>query len=166
MTDYQNLFIEPLNNTHNRSGFQCGVPSLDNYLKKQAKQDLKRRISRVFIAVTTESPATVVGYYTLSILSIELNRLPEEVARKLPRYPIPAALIGRLAVSQRAQGSGVGKMLLMDAIKRTLSVSNEIAIYAMVVDAIDEQAERFYQQFGFLSLRVQNRRLFLPLKSF
>lgn len=166
MTDYQYLVIEPLNSTHNRPDFKCGVATLDNYLKKQAKQDVKRRISRAFVAITPDSPATVVGYYTLSTLSIALNDLPEEVARKLPRHPISAALIGQLAVSEQAQGYGVGKMLLMDAIKRTLGVSDEIAIYALVVDAIDEQAERFYQQLGFSSLSPENRRLFLPLKSF
>jgi predicted GNAT family N-acyltransferase len=166
VTNFQNLIIEPLNNTHNRSGFQCGIPSLDNYLRKQAKQDVKRRISRVFVVITPDSPAMVVGYYTLSSLSIELNHLPENVARKLPRHPIPAALVGRLAISQSAQGAGVGKMILMDAIKRTLGVSNEIAIYAMVVDAIDAQVERFYQQFGFSSLYTPSGRLFLPLKSF
>ena len=165
MTKYQNLIIEPLNSIHSRPGFHCGNAPLDDYLKKQARQDSKRRISRIFIATTPDSPATIVGYYTLSALSIELNSLPTNVARKLPRHPIPTALIGRLAVSQHAQGAGVGKMLLMDAIKRTLGVSNEIAIYAMIVDAIDEQAEGFYKQFGFSSLCVENRRLFLPLKS-
>jgi GNAT superfamily N-acetyltransferase len=163
MTDYHDLVIEPLNSIHSRPDFQCGVTSLNSYLKKQAKQDVKRRISRVFVAITPKLPATVVGYYTLSTLPIELNLLPEDAARKLPRHPIPAALIGRLAVSEQAQGYGVGKMLLVDAIKRTIGVSDEIAIYAMVVDAIDEQAERFYQRFGFSSLSSKNRRLFLPL---
>ncbi|MDH5553116.1 MAG: GNAT family N-acetyltransferase [Nitrosomonas sp.] len=166
MTDFKNLVIEPLNSTHSRPDFQCGVASLDNYLKKQAKQDVKRHISRVFVATTPESPPTIVGYYTLSTLSIELGHLPEKIACKLPRHPIPAALIGRLAVSKQAQGAGVGKMLLIDAIKRTLDVSDEIAIYAIVVDAIDEQAKHFYQQFGFSPLSSESRRLFLPLKSF
>ncbi len=164
MTDYQSLVIGPLSSTHDRSSFQCGVDALDDYLKKRAKQDVKRRISRVFVAVEPGgSPATIEGYYTLSTLSIELNQLPEELAHKLPKHPIPAALIGRLAVNQQAQGAGIGKMLLVDAIKRTLAVSDEIAIYAMVVDAIDEQAERFYRLFGFTHLCVGSRRLFLPL---
>ncbi|NOX08313.1 MAG: GNAT family N-acetyltransferase [Gammaproteobacteria bacterium] len=141
--------IEPLKTTHDRQGFTCGSEPLDTYLKKQSKQDVKRRISRVFIATTHDSPSTIVGYYTLSILSIELNELPKNIVRKLPKHPVPAALMGRLAVSEKAQGAGVGKMLLMDAIKRTLGVSNEIAIYAMVVDPISEQAKDFYQQYGF-----------------
>jgi ribosomal protein S18 acetylase RimI-like enzyme len=143
MTDFQNLVIEPLNRTHDRTGFQCGVEALDRYLKKQAKQDVKRRISRVFVATKPDNPEAVIGYYTLSTLSIELNQLPEKLARKLPKHPVPAALIGRLAVSKAAQGQRVGKMLLADAIKRTLAVSDQIAIYTMVVDAINDNAIGF-----------------------
>jgi len=165
MTDYHNLVIESLSSKHNRQNFQCGEASLDDYLKKQAKQDLKRRISRTFIATTLNFPSTIVGYYTLSTLSIELDHLPADIARKLPKHPIPAALIGRLAVRIDARGFGIGKMLLTDAIKRTLGVSDDIAIYALVVDAIDDLAEQFYQQFGFSLLSSKSRRLFLPLKS-
>lgn len=165
MTDYSNLVIEPLNNSHDRPGFHCGETSLDDYISKQARQDVKRRVSRVFVATEAEHPSTIVGYYTLSTLSIELNQLPAALARKLPRHPIPAALLGRLAVSQAAEGRGVGRMLLVDALKRTLAVSDEIAIYAMVVDAIDEDAQRFYAHFGFALLSTERRRLFLPLKS-
>jgi len=165
MTDFQNLVIGPLNSTHDRTGFQCGVEALDSYLKKQAKQDIKRHISRVFVATMPNNPKVVIGYYTLSTLSIELNQIPEKLARKLPKHPVPAALIGRLAVNNAAQGQGVGKMLLADAIKRTLAVSDQIAIYAMVVDAINDNAKRFYEQFGFKRLSDDRPRLFLPLKS-
>jgi ribosomal protein S18 acetylase RimI-like enzyme len=165
MTDFQNLVIAPLNPTHDRTGFRCGVEALDNYLKKQAKQDIKRHISRVFVTTKPDNPKVVIGYYTLSTLSIELNQIPEKLARKLPKHPVPAALIGRLAVNNAAQGQGVGKMLLADAIKRTLAVSDQIAIYAMVVDAINDNAKRFYEQFGFKRLSDDRPRLFLPLKS-
>jgi len=165
MTDYQNLVIEPLNLTHDRTSFQCGVEALDSYFKKQAKQDIKRRISRVFVATKPDNPKVVIGYYTLSTLSIELNHLPEKLARKLPKHPVPAALIGRLAISNTAQGQGVGELLLADAIKRTLAVSNQIAIYTMVVDAINDNAKGFYEQFGFTRLSDDSPRLFLPLES-
>ncbi|WP_235263386.1 GNAT family N-acetyltransferase [Nitrincola sp. A-D6] len=158
------MIIRPLDGDHDRSGFHCGVASLDDYIQKQARQDVKRRISRVFVATTMEQPNSIVGYYTLSTLSIELSQLPQALARKLPRHPVPAALLGRLAVNQAAQSHGVGQMLLVDAIKRTLAVSDEIAIYAMVVDAIDERAQHFYEQFGFSLLSSGNQRLFLPLK--
>lgn len=165
MTDFQNLVIAPLDPVHDRTGFECGVEALDRYLKKQAKQDMKRRISRVFIATKPDNPKVVIGYYTLSTLSIELKQLPAALARKLPKHPVPAALIGRLAVSNAAQGKGIGKMLLADAIKRTLGVSDQIAIYAMIVDAINDRAEGFYIQFGFTRLSDDSPRLFLPLKS-
>jgi ribosomal protein S18 acetylase RimI-like enzyme len=165
MTDYRNLVITPLDPKHDRPGFQCGVDALDRYFKNQAKQDIRRRISRIFVATKPDNPKVVIGYYTLSTLSIELNQLPEKLARKLPKHPVPAALIGRLAVSNAAQGKGVGKMLLADAIKRTLAVSDQIAIYAMVVDTINENAIGFYEQFGFTRLSDDSPRLFLPLKS-
>ena len=126
---------------------------------------MKRRISRVFGASRVAQPDGIVGYYTLSTLSIELCQLPQNLARKLPRHPVPAALLGRLAVSQANQGHGVGKMLLVDAIRRTLAVSSEIAIYAMVVDAINQQVQCFYAQFGFLPLSSGQRRMLLPLRS-
>ncbi|MGD8410821.1 MAG: GNAT family N-acetyltransferase [Desulfobacterales bacterium] len=165
MTDSQNLVIAPLNPTHDRTGFECGVDALDRYLKRQAKQDSKRRIARVFVATKPGNPSSVIGYYTLSTLSIELNQLPEKLTRKLPRHQVPAALIGRLAVSKAAQGQGIGKMLLADAIKRTLAVGDQIAIYAMVVDVIDDSVKGFYEQFGFTQLSDDSPRLFLPLKS-
>ncbi len=165
MKDLYNLTIEPLNASHDRPGFQCGIEALDRYLKKQAKQDMKRRVSRVYIAVKPDTPKKTIGYYTLSSLSIEVQQLPEKLLKKLPKHPIPAALIGRLAVKKTSQGNGVGKMLLADAIKRTIAISNEIAIYAMVVDAINDEAKCFYERFGFELLSDENRRLFLPLKS-
>ena len=165
MTDYQNLVIEPFRPTHDRTGFSCGVHSLDRYFQKQATQDVKRRISRVYVATMRKAPNRVIGYYILSALSIGLNELSDEHARKLPKHPIPAALIGRLAVSTEARGDGIGKLLLVDALKRTLAVSEEIAIYAMVVDAINERAKSFYQQFGFNALSAGDRHLILRLKS-
>lgn len=165
MNDFFNLNIEALSPKHDRAGFQCGVDALDLYLKKQARQDIKRHISRVYVAAKSISPKNVVGYYTLSSLSIDFKQLPEDLSKKLPKHQIPAALIGRLAVNLNAQGYGVGRMLLADAIKRTLAVSDEIAIYAMVVDAIDKVAQHFYEQFGFIPIGDDSLRLFLPLKS-
>ncbi|MEN3157197.1 GNAT family N-acetyltransferase [Alkalimonas sp. NCh-2] len=165
MTDFAKLVIEPLLSHHDRAGFDCGTDLLNHYIQKQASQDVKRRISRVFIATTAEHPSRIIGYYTLSSLSIALSQLPQELAKKLPHHPIPAALLGRLAVHKMAQQHGVGKILLVDAIKRTLAISEQIGIYAMVVDALNQQAQCFYQQFGFSLLSTENRRLFLPLQS-
>jgi len=166
MTNIWDLVIAPMNAAHDRAGFHCNVDALDYYIHKQAGQDIRRRISRIFVSVLSDDPKEVMGYYSLSTLSIELSQLPEKLARKLPKHPVPAALIGKLAVSKNAQRYGIGKMLLIDAIKRTLSVSDQIAIYAMVVDAINEKAKGFYEQFGFTRLNDDGPRLFLPLKSF
>jgi len=165
MSSARELVIEPLNRNHNRTVFNCGIESLDRYLKRQAGQDVKRRVSRVFVVRSLEDETKVLGFYTLSALSIDLSVLPEEIAAKLPRHPVPVALIGRLAVDLPAQEIGIGKMLLADAIKRTLAVSDDIAIYAMVVDAINEQAESFYERYGFARLAHGGSRLFLPLRS-
>jgi len=166
MSPETELTIEPSNRNHNRTSFNCGIASLDRYLKHQASQDVKRRISRVFIARAPRETIKVLGYYTLSALSIDLSALPERIAKKLPRHPVPAALIGRLAVDGTAQGKGVGRTLLANAIRRATSVSSDIAIYAIVVDAIDEEAASFYKQYGFSRLAQGGSRLFLPLKAF
>lgn len=166
MTDFHKLVIAPLDiTTHDRAAFHCGIEALDRYMAKQARQDLKRRISRVFVATTPGNPRKVLGYYSLSSLSMQLSQLPENLARKLPKHPVPAALVGRLAVSNAAQGHGIGKMLMVDAIKRTQSVSDQIGIYAIVVDAITDKAIGFYEHFGFTRLSDDSPRLFLPLKS-
>ena len=166
MSSGSELVIEPLNRNHKRTAFNCGIESLDRYLQHQANQDIKRRVSRVFVVRSRQADTRVLGYYTLSTLSIDLSVLPENLAKKLPKHPIPAALIGRLAVDVSAKGKGIGKMLLSNAIKRTLAISDDIAIYAIVVDAINEQAESFYMQYGFAHLASEGKRLFLSLKSF
>ncbi|WDU57805.1 GNAT family N-acetyltransferase [Pseudemcibacter aquimaris] len=101
----------------------------------------------------------------MSALSINVDTLPEAVKRKLPRHPLPAALLGRLAVSESAHGTGIGKLLLADAIKRTMGIQGDMAIYAMVVAAIDDKAAAYYTKFGFTAFEDNPDRLFLPLKS-
>lgn len=165
MSPAPTLVIELLDRSHNRSKFDCGIASLNHYLQRQANQDIKQRLSRIFVARTPENKSRVAGFYTLSAISIDLSALPEKVAKKLPKHPVPAALIGRLAVDLVAQNTGCGRMLLADAVKRTIAVSDDIAIYAMVVDAINQQAEAFYQRYGFTPLAHGSGRLFLPLKS-
>ena len=157
------LVIEPLGAGHDRGRFACGIPALDLYLRRQAGQDIRRRIARVFVCVEADNPKQILGFYTLSALSIETPALPPEIARRFPRYPLPAALIGRLAVAEPAQGRGIGRLLLMDAIQRTLRASREIAVYALVVDAKDERTGAFYRRFDFRSFPDRPLRLFLPL---
>lgn len=162
MTEPDALTIEPLAGRHERAAFSCGLPELDRYLARQAGQDVRRRIARVFVCTAGETDA-VLGFYTLSALSIDLASLPEELSRKLPRHPVPCALTGRLAVDRSAQGRGVGRMLLADAVKRVAAASETVAMHVMVVDAANEDAKRFYEGFGFAPLADGPMRLFLPL---
>ena len=141
--------------------FGCGVSALDDYLEQQASQDVRGNVARVFVAVP-RGTYTIAGYDTLSSLSISLDEMREDLARRLPRYPeLPAALIGRLARDMRYRGQGVGEILLADAIRRVLGAGSQIAIYAVVADAKDEDAVAFYESFGFRPQGSRPRRLFL-----
>ncbi len=156
--------IQPLGPHHDRAAFSSGVGPLDRYLHQQASQDLARHAAAVF--VLTEPPSsTVLGYYTLSATSILLAELPQAMAKRLPKYPqVPATLLGRLAVEQNARGQGYGELLLMDALQRSLSASRTVASVAVVVDAKDEAALRFYERYEFTRLPDSPRRLFLPMR--
>ncbi len=162
MTVSETVIVEPLGRRHDRAAFSCGLPELDRYLKRQAGQDIRRSIARVFVCTDGNSD-TILGFYTLSALSIDLASLPGELSRKLPRHPIPCALIGRLAVDRPAHGRGLGSMLLADAVKRTVAAGETVAMHALVVDAANEHAKRFYEKFGFAPLTEAPMRLFLPL---
>jgi GNAT superfamily N-acetyltransferase len=147
---------------HDRNAFSSGVVELDRYLQQQARQDMRARVAAIYIQRMVNSPA-ILGYYTISNLAIEARDLPPELVRRLPRYPIlPATLIGRLAVDQRHRGKGLGGLLLFDALKRGLHAG--IASMAMVVDAKDANAQRFYEHYGFRQLTSNENRLFLPMK--
>jgi GNAT superfamily N-acetyltransferase len=132
---------------------------LDDWLRTRASQDQRRHVAQVFVALDEQG---IVGFYSLSMFALVLDNLPAELARKLPRYrAIPAALIGRLARHERARGSGLGDLLLADAIKRVLAAAESVAAYAIVVDAKDERGCRFYQSHGFVPFPSQPQRLFL-----
>ena len=150
---------------HDRQGFSCGEPSLDAYLQTQASQDVKRRAAALYVA-TNEQTRSISGYYTLSACSVLLTGMPVNTQKKLARYPdVPGALIGRLAVDTRYKGTGLGAALLRDALHRCLDQSQNLAIAVVVVDALNNSAERFYERYGFLLLdgTSSGRRLFLPL---
>ena len=152
--------IEPLNVSHDRKIFACGVAALDDYLATRASQDIKRRIGNCFVAVTDDNQ--IAGYYTLAATSIPLNDITDADAKKLPRYPvIPAALIGRLAVDQGFMGMRLSGALVIDAAKR--AATSDAAIYAMIVEAKDEAAKAIYEHLGFVGFRSKPLSLYLPL---
>jgi len=160
--DEPKFVFEPLGQKHNRAAFSCGVEPLDTYLQKQASQDAKKHAAAPF--VLTPDGTTIAGYYTLSQYAIELGDVPEEVAKKLPKYPlVSATLLGRLAISIDFRGKGLGETLLMDALHRSLKLSGQVASTGVVVDAKDEAARAFYQKYGFIELPKIDKRLFLPM---
>lgn len=159
------LIISSLGKSHDRKSFDCGERSLNEYLHQYASQDIKRRINKVFVASPPEARQQVIGYYGLSAGSLDANDLPEGLRRRLPRYPVPVVLLGRLAVSRSHQGQGLGSILLADALQRIVQASQVMAVYAVVVDALADRAAEFYQQFGFIPLPSQSLKLFLPMDS-
>jgi len=161
----QFLKIGPLGKQHDRVVFSCGNDALDTYLKKRASQDAKKKIATVFV-MTERQVRAVIGYYTLSATSILLADLPDKTAKKLPRYPhVPATLLGRLAIDSRCQGMGYADILIIDALRRALLTTTEIASYAVVVDAINERARSFYEHYEFCAFPDRKLRLFLPMKT-
>lgn len=158
------VILEPLGKQHDRSKFSCGQTELDDWFRRRASQDERRNIARVFVAVNPE--LGVVGFYSLSSFKLDFDDLPEELARKLPRYDgVPAALIGRLARDSRARGKGIGELLVADAVRRILSAAQSLAVFAIMVDAKNELAATFYEGFGFRRFPLRPDRLFLLASS-
>lgn len=152
--------VEMLGPQHNRSTFRSGSAPLDRYFLEQVNQDVRRRVTTCFVALTDEQ--SVAGYYTLASTSILLTNLPQALGKKLPRYPtVPAVRMGRLAVAQDFKGKGLGGALLADALRRACTA--EIAAFALVVDAKDKIAAAFYRHHGFSAFAASPLTLFLPL---
>jgi len=157
--------IVPLDRKHDRWAFSCGNAALDRYLHEQASQNVKKRVATVFVLTEAHGDA-VIGYYSLASGSVDLGEWPEALKKKLPLYPVvPVTLLGRLALNKRDQGKGLGEYLLMDALWRCSTVAREIASLAIIVDAIDDRARRFYEQYGFCAFPKQVDRLFLHMQT-
>lgn len=163
MSNYWNFV--PLEKKQKRSEFDCGNRELNQYLTRYARQNDKSGINKTFVATKPDTPLVIDGYYTISSSTIDFQSLPEENRKKLPAYPIPAALIGRLAVDVYCQGEGLGTELLVNALLRIVRASSEIGIYAVRVDAVDEKAKQFYLKHEFIPFSDSPLSLFLPLKT-
>ncbi len=157
--------IELLNKKHNRKEFDCGKELLNNYLKKQARQDVKRKLSACFVLADNETNL-IQGFYTLSNYSIPLSSFSEQIRKKLPDSykSIPTTLLGRLAIDKNYQGKGIGKILLIDALKRCYDISTEIGSFGIVVDPIDDEAKNFYEKYDFIEL-PDSKKMFIATKT-
>ncbi len=141
--------------------FSCGNDNLDTYLKQFASQNHKKNIGKSFVAL---HEGRVIGYYTLSMAHIEFSDIPEGHNRGIPKYPVPVVRIGRLAVDTQLQGKKIGSALLIDALIKILEATKTVAAFAVVVDAKNENAKKFYSSFGFIEYK-DDMSLFLPMKT-
>lgn len=154
----------PIEKKHKRDAFNCGYPVLNEYLKKYARQNHQKGIAKTFVAIREDGGFKVDSYYTVSASVIEFKSLPESYQSKLPAYPIPAVLIGKLAVDNPVKGQGLGGELLADALYRIIRASGEIGIFVVRVDAIDDKAKDFYLKHEFIPFQ-DKLSLFLPLET-
>lgn len=152
--------VEALESLHERQDFDCGVAVLNRYLREVARQDARRLVSRCYVACPAES-RVVIGYYTLAAAEVPVTALPQDVSRKLPRYPtVPVVRVGRLAIDRTRHGQGLGSALIANAVAQTLRA--EIAAFAVIVDAKDDAAASFYRHLGFVAIGSE-RTFALPL---
>ncbi|MCX2429615.1 GNAT family N-acetyltransferase [Pedobacter sp. GR22-10] len=144
--------IELLQKLHKKDKFDSETPLLDNYITKQASQDVRRNLSACYVLADDDNK--VVGFYTLSSSSIPREDMPSELILKLPESyrDLPTILLGRLAVDKAAKGKGYGANLLMDALENCLGLSDQLGSLAVVVDPIDEIVSLFYEKYGFIRL--------------
>jgi GNAT superfamily N-acetyltransferase len=154
--------IQLLDERHDREAFDCGEPELNEYLRRYARQNQERGVSRTFVAVR-EGERSVVGFYSLAAGSVAFASVPPALRRRLPRYPVPVAHLARLATCQSVRGQGLREALLFDALQRTLRAAGEIGIAAVDVRAKTERARAYYERYGFESLADDELHLFLPL---
>jgi GNAT superfamily N-acetyltransferase len=157
--------IEALGKEHDRAAFSSGSQPLDAYFRTQARQDIEKRVAATFVLRDMET-RRIAGFYSLSSTAIPLDKFPAEIAKRLPKYPlVPATLLARLAVDSDYRRRGLGEFLLLDALRRSLEHSREVASAALVVDAKDQAARTLCLKHRFLDFPDQSMRLFLPMKT-
>lgn len=151
------------NKRHDIKEFNCGIEGLDKYLKEQAGQETRKKITAVYI-IREKSSDKVIGYYTLNSYSIELTNLPENITKKLPKYKVlPTILIGRLAADSKYQGKRIGEYILLDALNRSYNLSKQVGSFAVIVESKDQKSRRFYEKYGFIKSINQELKLYLPM---
>ena len=148
---------------HQIKDFQCGIDELDRYIKERAGQESRKNITTVYV-MPEKISHRIIGYYTLCSCSIELKDISDNIKKKLPRYEaLPAALIGRFAVDIHFQGKRMGERMLIDALARSYFLSQQIAIFAILVEAKDESIRSFYEKYGFIPFLEHPLKLYLPM---
>lgn len=155
--------VELIGPRHDRQSFDCGQAELNAFLQRHARQNADRNLGVTHVAVPAPGASHILGYYTLLVRTVDRDVFPD--AKKLPPTPIGVVLLGRLAVDRSAQGQGLGKLLLLRAIRQTERAARDIGIHALVLDALNEEARQWYLglRFGFKELLDDPRHLYLPV---
>lgn len=161
----RNWCEEPIGRHHDRKGFDCGSPDLNEYLERYARQNHETGGAKTFVAVLPDEPTRILGFYSISPGAIEFARVPSKLTKKLGRYDVPVFRLGRLAIDLSRQGQGLGGELLFAAGERALAVAAEVGGIALVIDAKDDKAVRWYERFGALSLLDDPLTLVLSLSA-
>ena len=157
--------IQLLDKKHSKKHFSCGIHELDKFLKEQASQHMKKRITTTYV-LTEDNDLVVKGYYSLSSYGVNINDLPKSVTQQFPKYPmVPATMLGRLAISTECQGLGIGEYLLVSALKMSYEISQHQGSVCVCVDAINQRAINFYKKYGFIEFEDINKRLFISMKT-
>lgn len=158
------LQVSELSGRHDKASFDCGNAELNNYLRQIAGQHVRKSLARVYVACEETDPGRIVAYYSLSVCELRSEELPEPFRKKFPNR-IPAVRLGRLAVARANQRQGVGELMLVDAMRNVVQVDAVVGAVALLVDAKDEKAKRFYLKYRFLELSDRPLNLFLPIAS-
>ena len=155
------MIILPLNNSHDRKSFDCGEPSLNEFLQRYARQSAAKRISKTAVAVAHETATEIFGYHTTLVTTIKIEHIPV----KLGKTGIPSYLLARLAVDLNQQGKGIGEDLLYDVFRRAVLIAEQTGLYAVVLDALNDRAKKFYLSYGFQELLDDPLHLYLPVET-
>ena len=154
------MLVLPLNDRHDRKGFDCGDADLNGWLSQTARQHKEKGVSSTFVAVADETSAEVLGYYAISLAELINTDLPEQYRKRLPNK-VPVFRLGRLATALSHRGKGIGEFMLFDAIDRATRISEEVGGIGLVVNA-KHSAIDFYHRYGFEQMSDHPNNLFLP----
>lgn len=160
------LEFRTLDKTFDRNSFDCGTEELNNFLKRDARQQQGHGLNVTLVLIDTTNPTKILGYYSMMSSGMKLESLPPDVAKRLPKHPIPTVRIGRLARDLSTKGQGIGELLMANALERIKRVSSEIGVYCVIVDSKNESAKKFYLKYGFIEFHDAPMSLFLPIASF
>jgi GNAT superfamily N-acetyltransferase len=156
--------IELLGKHHERDRFDCGSEPLNKFIKQTARQHIQKGISRTFVLIDIEEPTVIIGFFTLTLCEVCVEKLPSRFSKKYPSQ-VPGVKLARLAVDKVYQRQGIGEVLMIEAMLRAKLVAENAGGIGLFVDAKDEFARDYYKRYGFVDLEETPLELFLPLST-